>query len=288
MKAKLKFNLQFFATIDYAAKYATQVDERFKELAKTEDLVNHDYDFVGTKTVNVYSISTSAMTDYTRSGSNRYGTPTELDASAQEMTMRKDRSFTFTIDKMNEDETAGALNAAKALARQIKEVVVPEIDTYRLSEIATNAGVKKEIALTAENIYDEITTATEVLDDKEVPIEGRVLVVNPTTYKLMKQSKAIVLDTEVGADMRLKGVVAMLDGMPVKKVPSSRLGEKVNFIITHQSATVGPVKLAEYKIHTDVPGISGSLVEGRVYYDAFILKNKAGSIYACKAPADPS
>ena len=287
MNTKLKFNLQYFATIDYAAKYSSQVDEKFKELAKTEDLVNHDYDFVGAKTVNVYSISTSAMTDYTRSGSNRYGTPAELDASAQEMTMRKDRSFTFTIDKMNEDETAGALNAAKALARQIKEVVVPEIDTYRLSEIATNAGVKKEIVLTAENIYDEITTATEVLDDKEVPIEGRVLVVNPTTYKLMKQSKAIVLDTEVGADMRLKGVVAMLDGMPVKKVPSSRLGEKVNFIITHQSATVGPVKLAEYKIHTDVPGISGSLVEGRVYYDAFILKNKAGSIYACKVPADP-
>ena len=288
MNTKLKFNLQYFATIDYAAKYSSQVDEKFKELAKTEDLVNHDYDFVGAKTVNVYSISTSAMTDYTRSGSNRYGTPAELDASAQEMTMRKDRSFTFTIDKMNEDETAGALNAAKALARQIKEVVVPEIDTYRLAEIATNAGVKKEVVLTAENIYDEITTATEVLDDKEVPIEGRVLVVNPTTYKLMKQSKAIVLDTEVGADMRLKGVVAMLDGMPVKKVPSSRLGEKVNFIITHQSATVGPVKLAEYKIHTDVPGISGSLVEGRVYYDAFILKNKAGSIYACKAPADPS
>lgn len=288
MKEKLRFNLQFFATIDYAAKYSSQVDEKFKELAKTEDLVNHEYDFVGAKTVNVYSVSTSAMTDYTRSGSNRYGTPAELDASAQEMTMRKDRSFTFTIDKMNEDETAGALNAAKALARQIKEVVVPEIDTYRLSEMATNAGTKKEATLTATNIYDEITTATEVLDDKEIPLEGRILNVNPATHKLMKQSKDIILDTEIGADMRAKGVIALLDGMPVKKVPSSRLGQGVHFLITHPSATVGPVKLAEYKIHTDVPGISGSLVEGRVYYDAFILKNKAGAIYACKAPGNPS
>ena len=281
MKNRVKFNIQFFATIDYAAKYASQVDERFKELAKTEDLVNHDYDFVGAKTVNVYSVSTSAMTDYSRGGANRYGVPDELDATTQEMTMRKDRSFTFTIDKMNEDETAGALNAAKALARQIKEVVVPEVDTYRLSEMAKNAGTKKQVALTAANIYSEVTTATEKLDDFEVPQEGRVLSVNPTTYKLMKQSQDIVLDTEIGADMRLKGVVALLDGMPVKKVPSSRLGAGVHFIISHQSATVGPVKLAEYKIHTDVPGISGSLVEGRVYYDAFILNNKAKSIYAC-------
>ena len=39
------------------------------------------------------------------------------------------------------------------------------------------------------------------------------------------------------------------------------------------------MNLAEYKIHTDAPGISGSLVEGRVYYDAFVLDNKKDAIY---------
>jgi hypothetical protein len=53
----------------------------------------------------------------------------------------------------------------------------------------------------------------------------------------------------------------------------------VAFIITNQIATVAPVKLAEYKVHDNPPGINGFLVEGRVYYDAFVLDNKAGAIY---------
>ena len=42
---------------------------------------------------------------------------------------------------------------------------------------------------------------------------------------------------------------------------------------------MAPVKLEDYKIHEDPPGISGSLVEGRVCYDAFILENKKKAIY---------
>ena len=50
-------------------------------------------------------------------------------------------------------------------------------------------------------------------------------------------------------------------------------------MIAHKVATVAPVKLEEYKTHADPPGISGTLVEGRVAYDAFILENKANAIY---------
>jgi hypothetical protein len=50
-------------------------------------------------------------------------------------------------------------------------------------------------------------------------------------------------------------------------------------LITNQIATCAPVKLAEYKVHDNPPGINGYLVEGRVYYDAFVLDNKAGAIY---------
>ena len=39
------------------------------------------------------------------------------------------------------------------------------------------------------------------------------------------------------------------------------------------------MKLEDYKVHTDPPGISGSLVEGRIVYDAFVLDNKAKAIY---------
>jgi hypothetical protein len=39
-----------------------------------------------------------------------------------------------------------------------------------------------------------------------------------------------------------------------------------------------PKKLAEYKEHLDPPGVSGVLVEGRVYYDAFVTERKKVAI----------
>ena len=266
--------------INYADKYSNILDEKFKVESKSDIAVNQDYDFVGAKTVKIQSVNTVELSNYTRSGSNRYGTPNELDNAIQEMTMSQDKSFTFTIDKMNEDETNGALNAGKALNRQIRERVIPAVDAYRFGVMAAKAGhIEKGKTLSASNIYGEIVDATAYLDDREVPMDGRILVVTSATYGLMKKSKDIVMETEVGMDMKVKGVIGSLDGMTVVKVPSNRLPEGFQFLITHRIATTAPVKLAEYKIHTDAPGISGSLVEGRVYYDAFVLDNKKDAIY---------
>ena len=65
--------------INYASKYAAQIDERFSREAFSTGAVNQDYDFVGVKTVNVYSIPTAKMNDYSKTGANRYGTPEELE-----------------------------------------------------------------------------------------------------------------------------------------------------------------------------------------------------------------
>ena len=265
--------------INYADKYSNILDEKFKVESKSDIAVNQDYDFVGAKTVKIQSVNTVELSNYTRSGSNRYGTPNELDNAIQEMTMSQDKSFTFTIDKMNEDETNGALNAGKALNRQIRERVIPAVDAYRFGVMANNAGHKETLTLSASNVYGAIVDATSYLDDREVPMDGRILVVTSATYGLMKKSKDIVMETEVGMDMKVKGVIGSLDGMTIVKVPSNRLPEGFQFLITHRIATTAPVKLAEYKIHTDAPGISGSLVEGRVYYDAFVLDNKKDAIY---------
>lgn len=146
--------------------------------------------------------------------------------------------------------------------------------------MAENAGNKPAAAtLSADTIYEEIVNATVVLDDAEVPENGRVLLVVPGVYKLMKESKEIVLNTNIGEDMRLKGVISNLDGMNVIKVPSNRMPKNFGFMVAHPVATVAPTKLADYKIHQDPPGISGSLIEGRIVYDAFVLDNKKKAIY---------
>ena len=79
--------------------------------------------------------------------------------------------------------------------------------------------------------------------------------------------------------MRNRGVIAMVDGMPIIRVPASRLPDDFGFMIAHPVATVAPTKLADYRVHRDPPGISGSLVEGRINYDAFVLDNKKMALF---------
>lgn len=278
-------------SIELATKFQPYTDEQFSTESKKALLTNQDFDWTGAHTVKVYKVTTSGMNDYGRNGPaegnwSRYGAVKDLDATTEEFTLKKDRSFTFAIDKLDTDETAMQVQAASALARQQREVVIPEVDTYTYGVMCAGAGNKPAaVALTAENFYDEIIKASSVLDDAEVPETGRVLVVTPAGYQIMKKCKDIVMDTNIGNDLRLKGVIANLDGMSVQKIPANRLPADFGFMIAHPCATVAPTKLEEYKIHQDPPGISGNLVEGRICYDAFVLENKAKAIYYQAVPA---
>ena len=271
--------------INLVTQFLPYVDELFTTESKKSLLTNQDFDWTGAHTVKVYKIGTSEMTDYNRNPQkgftgSRYGTIQDLDAATEEFTLKNDRSFTFAIDKLDTDETAQQLAAASALARQVREKVVPEVDSYTYGVMCTNAGVKPTAAaLSAENIFDEILNANNALDNEEVPETGRILVVTPDVYTMMKRSKDIIMETDIAEDMRLKGVIAMLDGATVIKVPAVRLPENFGFMLAHPCATVAPTKLEDYKVHEDPPGISGSLVEGRICYDAFVLDNKVKAIY---------
>ncbi len=272
------------ATIDLVSKFLPYVDEQFSTESKKSLLTNQDFDWTGAHSIKVYKVNTSPMNDYDRPGTganwSRFGPVAGLDAVTEEFTLRKDRSFTFAIDKLDTDETAQQLAAASALARQNREVCIPEIDAYCYATMCANAGHKPAaVVLDPGNLYSKVLEASQTLDDAEVPETGRVLLVTPATYAALKAANGVVLDTAVGQDMRLKGVIATLDGATVVRVPSVRLPVGFGFLLVHPSATVAPVKLEDYRVHQDPPGISGSLVEGRVVYDCFCLDNKVKAIY---------
>ena len=269
--------------ISLVTQFLPYVDELFTTESKKSLLTNNDFDWTGAHTIKVYKVGTSEMNDYNRNPQtgftgSRYGIIHDLDATTEEFIIRKDRSFTFAIDKLDEDETKQQL--ASALARQQRQVIIPEVDTYAYGVMCAGAGHKPDAtAITAENVYDEIIKGNNALDNAEVPETGRYLTVMPDVYVLMKKCKDIVMETDIANELRIKGVIAMIDGLSVIKVPANRLPADFGFMIAHPCATVAPTKLEDYKIHADPPGISGSLVEGRICYDAFVLENKAKAIY---------
>ena len=270
--------------IQLATRFEPYVDEKFTAESKKSLLTNNDFDWTGAHTIKVYKVTTAEMNDYDRAGTgannSRYGQIQGLDAVTEEMTLTKDRSFTFAIDKLDTDETKMQVQAASALERQQREVVIPEIDSYVYGVMCSDAGTKPDaVQLTKDNIYLEIIKGNAALDNADVPETGRIIVVTPDIYLLMKQCKDIIMETDISNELRIKGVIGMIDGANVIKVPAARLPKNFGFMIAHPVATVAPTKLEDYKIHQDPPGISGSLVEGRICYDAFVLDNKAKAIY---------
>ena len=272
-------------TITYASKFSPLVDEAFAKAAYTASLINNAYDFIGVDTVTVYSVPTVAMGDYTLTGTSRYGTPTDLTNDTQTLTLTKDRAFTFIIDKKSEQDTMGVMDASKALARQIRDVVIPEVDIYRLAALNAGAQTVETTPITKNNAYEEFLKVNGGIDDKEAPVGGRVVVVTPSYYNKIKLDPSFTHNGDSATAISRTGYVGDIDGTPVIKVPSNRLATGVDFIITNPIALVSPVKLAEYKIHDNAPGISGFLVEGRVRYDAFVLNNKAKAIGVHRAAA---
>ena len=273
--------------VNYAAKYSQQVDERFKLGALTSSLVNYAFEWLGVSTVKVYSMPTAAMGDYTTEGASRYGTPEELGNEVQEMTLAKDRAFTFTIDKKSEDDTMGTMEAGAALRRQIDEVVIPEIDTYRIAKLVAGAdagNIVKDTAVTKANAYEKFLAVQEILDNKKVPTGGRICICTPGYYNMLKLDEAFTKKGDMATQIAINGLVGEVDGVYFVKAPKSYFPEKVHFIITNPIVMPSPIKLAEYKIHDDAPGISGYLVEGRVRYDAFVLNKKKDAIGVCEDP----
>ena len=267
--------------INYAQKYSAKVVERYGIKSLTDKGLNKDYDWNGVKTLTVYSIPTVEMGDYTRSGSNRYGTPTELEDTKQDLTVTKDRAFSITIDKGNNSEQMGVKEAGKVLARQIDEVITPEIDKYRLSVWgATTNTTGAAAALTKTNVYEKFLAAQEKLDEALVPETGRILYVKPSVLNLLKMDSNFVQASDVAQNMLIKGQVGEVDGVAIVKVPSTYFPENCEFILIHPSCSCSPMKLEEYKTHDNPPGINGKLIEGRVLYDCFVFEAKKGAI--CK------
>ena len=261
--------------------YAKEIQTKFTTESLVAGRLSNDYSWSGVKTVKISTPITVPMTDYVRSGMNRYGNPTEMQDMVQELTLTQDKSFSLTVDKGNNEDQNGIKEAGKILALQISERAVPTMDTYVFSALVKQAGniVGNTTALSESNICERISAGTLLMDEAEVPANDRTLYLTAEAYKMLKHSEEFLAVTSLAEKALAKGMVGMYDNMTVIKVPSCRFPANVNFMIVHKNAATAPVKLNDTRIHLDPPGISGALLEGRQYYDCFVFGVKCAGIY---------
>lgn len=278
--------------VNLASKFSDKTSELLKAKAKTSKIVNQDWDWDGVNAINVYTLTDPVMNNYASSGANRYGAPTEVQDKKQTFTLSRDRSWTNTIDMSNYQDTLETRKPAKFLAQATKNVLVPEVDTYRLAVLATAGALTTDFlgntvtarnaivvagATSSSNAFSNLTTMTASITDGEAPDDGRVAVMTPTYYNLLKQS-GFVLNSDLAYKDRKSGYLGEVDNCEVVICPTTRMPSNTDLIITHPMNMVAPEKLKDYTVHKNPPGVNGYLIEYRIRYDAFFDLTKLNTL----------
>lgn len=267
------------AITNLTATFADKIDERFAPATVSNAGVNMDYSWDGSKTIKVTSVTNGTMTDYDRDAG--FGTPESLDNTIQDLLLTKDRKFSILLDKMDENESKVA--GGEVLARQLREVVMPEIEAHRFNVMCSGVPVANEVTmdLATQTAYEVFLDANEKLDDAFVPENGRVAFVSPKFYNLIKKDDSFIKQADIGQNIAITGMVGEIDGVAIIKTNKAWLtdGTKTfDCLIVHNIATVAPIKLADYRANTNPERYSGTLFDGRFVYDAFVLTNKANAL----------
>lgn len=270
--------------INLVDKFAKKVDERFRLESLTDSGVNKDFEWKGAEAISILTLSSVPLGDYDRTATsaNRYGTRTELQDTKQVMTITKDRGNSISVDKGNYIQQNELKTAGRILAMQTAEVVVPEVDEYRLETMDTAARANEHAfggsATTKDNAYERFLALTGALSDDRVPNRHRVAFVTPAYKNFIKLDSSFTKNADLAYKSLVNGQIGEIDGVKVIEVPSVLMPTSTDVVLAHKSVTVAAEQLNDFQVHNKVPGLSGMQVDYRIIYDAFVRDPKVDGI----------
>lgn len=276
--------------IELAQKFLPVLDAIYKKAALTSVLdAATQVNFDGTNTVKVMKVTTTGLGDYSRANGYAKG---NVDVTWESFTLAEDRSAELEIDRMDDEETLGqAFGMAVSEFNRIN--VGPEVDAYRFAKYAALAGNSATGDLAdGAAVIAALRKATTTMDEKEVPVEDRVLFITPTlngvvddmdTTKSKEVLKRFGTVIEV-PQTRFYSAVTMNSGVDAWGYTKAADAVDINFMVVAKSAVVQAKKLNLPKIFTPDENQSKDAwkFQYRLYHDAMAYENKLDGIYVHK------
>lgn len=291
-------------TIEYAKIFQRQLDKQIVQAATSGWMEENAKQVIynGGDEIKIPKLDLQGLGSYNRAegytaGAVTYGFETHK--------LTQDRSRRFRLDAMDVDESGFGLAAANVASEFQRTKVIPEIDAYRYSKLATYAGITSEYDPDASTVLSMLMENLSAVQDISSD-EGLVIIVARPVYDKLCLSKdfgrSINVDTfkQGGIDM----VVKTINGMPVLPVPSARMksaytfstgGEggftpasdavQINWIICPRSSPIAISKTDNIKIITpEVNQFADAWdIDYRKYHDIFVPDNKKAVIAVSKA-----
>ena len=266
--------------------------------------------YTGGKEIKIPQLTTDGLGDYDRGSAGGYaGGDIKLEYKTKEMT--QDRGRKFTLDAMDVDETNFLATAGNVMGEFQRVHVIPEIDAYRLSALATvatgvadDANVVYSYTPAKDTIINEIKKGIKVI--RENGYNGQLVI--HLTYDAMLAIEEKMLDKLASVTFSQGGIdttLPSIDKCPLIVTPQNRMysaielldgvtggqekggyekatdGLDINFEIVAMEAPIAVQKTDNMRIFS--PEVNQKArawaMDYRKFHDIWVLDNKKKGLF---------
>lgn len=277
-------------------KYIDLLDEVYKNNALTADIESDPSTArqgANANEIIIPKISMDGLATYSRNSGYVSG---DVTLTNETVTFNYDRGRKFSVDTMDNEETAGV--AFGRLASEfIRTKVVPEMDAFHFAQIAGTIGISAATPAAISTGADVVTAlrkAVTGMDENEVPLNDRILYITPTLYGLVQD-----LDTTKSREVLSRFVkivqvpqtrfytkIDLYDGTTEGEeaggyIKDATSGKNINFMVVSKSAIMQYSKHVVNKIIT--PELNQTSDGWMFFYRAYglcdVYENKLAGAY---------
>ena len=280
-------------------QYIDLLDEVYKNASTTASLdISGDLVKAGAnaKEILIPKMTLDGLADYSRSGGYIAG---DVKLEMETVSFNFDRGRKFTVDAMDNEETAGVA-FGKLASEFIRSKVAPELDAFRyatysgISGIGTTTGAALS---TGADVLTALVTAQNAMDEAEVPETERELHITPTLYNLIysvdtNKSKEVLNSFSRIVKVpqtRFYTAIDQYDGTTENEKAGgfvkATTGKNINFMVIHKPAVIQYSKHIVSKVVSPEENQTsdGWMFFYRSYGLADVYDNKVKGIYLHKA-----
>lgn len=290
------------AVLNYAEKYSQELANAFPYslyFGCCYDTKNNGkYKWTGSNTIQIPTLTTTGRVDSDRdtiaTAQRNYNNAWETKV------LEHQRKWSTLVHPQDIDQTnyvASIANITKTYNEQSK---FPEMDAYCVSKIFADWSALGKTATTTTldetNVLAIFDQLMQNMDEKRVPVAGRVLHVTPAVKTMLKNAATITrqIKSDGASDGEIKREVNRLDEVEIVSVPPDLMKTAFNFttgyapavgakdikmFLMHPLAVITPISYQFAQL--DAPS---AVTEGKYIYfeesyeDVFILNQKADAL----------
>jgi len=276
-------------SVNLATRYASKIEERFINESLVFGKGKAPYEFDGVRTVKSLSPTTVPLNDYNseKTDGPRFGALVEMQDDENIYTIMKDRSFNIAIDRGNNESQLYVKSAGRMMKLEVDEQVLPELDKYALEKYVTTTGVTSRVdaSVTKANIVELYAAGIAALVNAKVSANGLISWIGATNFSKLVSAPEFLNLEKLGTKAVGKGLVGECQGVAIIRVPDSYMPENVSFVIAHENVLMPVKKINTLRIKDDHDDVDGAVLQGRIMYDAFVLKQKVKGVYVSRTAA---